>query len=358
MRHRPIAGLVLAVATGSTAYIAAFTAAALAAREITGRPEFSGLPSAVGVAATAAAIGLLSVVMARRGRRPGLLVGYLTAVAGACAAVAAYGLASLPLLLAASALVGFGQAAMQLSRYAAADLVEPEGRPLAVGAVVWGSTAGAVIGPNLLGPAGSWAEGLGRSALEGGFAVVVVGFVASLLVTLVAGPAKAIADAAPSVAPGASRAHADPIEDPLPEGPDPTATLRGGALARLLAPTAVRVAVIGLLAAQGIMVHVMTMTPVHVRDGGGSLAAVGGIISAHTLGMFALSPLSGRLVARFGPLAVTRLGFGLLAVAGVAAAAAPHDGLVVLGLGLFLLGFGWNLVFVAASSILAADADS
>jgi MFS family permease len=182
-RPSGIAPFVASTALGSTAYIAAFTAAALAAREITGRAELSGLPSALGTIGTAAAIGLLSAIMAGRGRRPGLLLGYAIAVGGAAGSVAAIALTSFPLLLLGSVAVGFGNAAVQLSRYAAADLLSPARRAAAVGTVVWGSTAGAVLGPNLVGPAGSVADTLGRPALEGGMTVTALGFMLALLVT-------------------------------------------------------------------------------------------------------------------------------------------------------------------------------
>ncbi|HSM38953.1 MAG TPA: hypothetical protein VK838_06425, partial [Candidatus Limnocylindrales bacterium] len=71
-------------------------------------------------------------------------------------------------------------------------------------------------------------------------------------------------------------------------------------------------------------------------------------------GMFALSPVSGRLTDRFGGVPVIMAGFGLLAVAGAMAAAVPQEGGTILMLPLFLLGFGWNMTFVAGSSLLAS----
>jgi len=158
---------VLAVAFGSTAYIASFTAGALVAREITGSAQLSGLPSALGTVGTAVAIAVLTGAMGRWGRRAGLIAGLASAVAGAALMVVAVALASFPLLLAGSVAVGFGNAALQLSRYAASDLVAPERRAAAVGIVVWGNTVGAVLGPNLLQPAAAVA-GIRRRPLARG----------------------------------------------------------------------------------------------------------------------------------------------------------------------------------------------
>ena len=354
-----LAPYVVSTALGSTAYIASFAVATLAAREITGDAQLAGLPSALGTIGTAAAIGLLSALMARRGRRPGLLAGYLAAIAGAVTSLVAVAVASFPLLLAGSVAIGFGNAALQLSRYAAADLAAPERRASVVGTVIWGSTAGAILGPNLLQPAGSLAAVAGRPALEGGMAVTVLGFLLTLLVTLrwvrTAGTPTGAREEV--VAPGlGATTPAAGIPEPVavPEAPVPVPA-RNGRLA-LLAPVRVRVALIGLVAGQVVMVLIMAMTPVHVHDMGEPLATVGFVISAHTLGMFALSPLSGRLVGRFGALPVMVAGFGVLLLSAVLAAVARQPDIPLLALALFLLGYGWNLGFVAGSSLLTSGA--
>jgi MFS family permease len=324
-----LAPYVAATALGSTAYIASFTVAALAAGQITGNASLAGLPSALGTIGTAVAVGLLSALMARRGRRPGLLAGYAVAIAGAAASLAAIAAGQFPLLLAGSIAIGFGNGALQLSRYAAADLAPPARRAAAVGTVVWGSTAGAILGPNLLQPAGAAAEALGHPALQGGMAITLVGFALTLLVT-------------------ATWVRTAPA-------PERTTGRRTGWSLAVLSPIRVRVAVIGLVAAQVVMVLIMTMTPVHVHDMGEPLVTVGFVISAHTLGMFALSPVSGRLVGRFGAVPVMAAGFAVLFLSAVLAAAA-ETGIPVLSLALFLLGYGWNLSFVAGSSLLAGGA--
>jgi MFS family permease len=101
------------------------------------------------------------------------------------------------------------------------------------------------------------------------------------------------------------------------------------------------------------MVVIMTMTPLHIIEHGGDLAAVGIVLSAHTLGMFALSPISGRLTDRFGSIRTILGGTAVLATAALLAAAAPAEGGLVLLLALFLLGWGWNLGFVAGSAMLS-----
>jgi MFS family permease len=114
----------------------------------------------------------------------------------------------------------------------------------------------------------------------------------------------------------------------------------------------VLVALVTLVAGQVVMVLIMTMTPIHLIDHGHGLATVGLVLSAHTFGMFALSPISGRLTDRFGSPAIIAAGLATLGVAALLAALAPPDGGVLLTLALFLLGYGWNLGFVAGSALL------
>jgi MFS family permease len=114
----------------------------------------------------------------------------------------------------------------------------------------------------------------------------------------------------------------------------------------------VLMALVTLVAGQVVMVLIMTMTPIHLIDHGHGLETVGFVLSAHTFGMFALSPISGRLTDRFGSIAIIAAGLTTLAVAAILAAVAPPDGGLVLTLALFLLGYGWNLGFVAGSALL------
>ena len=103
------------------------------------------------------------------------------------------------------------------------------------------------------------------------------------------------------------------------------------------------------------MVLIMTMTPLHMTEHGHDLAAVGIVISGHTFGMFGLSPISGRLADRFGSVPVILAGLAVTGASAVLAAVAPPDGGILLFIALFLLGYGWNLGYVAGSALLTQD---
>lgn len=337
-RSRALGTYFTAAALTSIAYIATFTVASLAAPEITGSAGSSGWPSAVAVAGTALAASLLSSVMARRGRRAGIVLGISIAVVGGVLAVVAVMAGSLPLLLVSSALVGFGNAAMNLSRYAAADLFPVDRRAGALGFVVWGSTIGAVVGPNLVAPAGAVAPSLELLPLAGGFGMAFVFLLAALAVALL-GPRAPI------------QPHLDEPTRAVGERPSSQRRLLGELVRR---PQG-RTALVALVTSQLVMTLIMTMTPYHLHAEGHGLETVGLVISAHTFGMFAFSPLSGRLTDRFGANAMVLAGFSVLAAAGLLAAVNPDSG-TGLAIPMFLLGVGWNLGFVAGSSLLASEA--
>ena len=99
----------------------------------------------------------------------------------------------------------------------------------------------------------------------------------------------------------------------------------------------------------------MTMTPPQLHHHGQGLDVIGWILSAHMIGMFALAPVSGRIADRWGGRVTIYLGIGTLVIAATTAVAAPTAHTSGLPLALFLLGYGWNLVFVGGSSMLSRD---
>ena len=336
LRRRTVAALVAGVALGSTGHIAAVTVATIVATHIAGgTTALSGAPSATVVLGAAAGASSLSWLMVRRGRRFGLAAGYFVSVIGALVATLAVVTMSLPMLLIGTVLIGFGNASNQLSRYVAADLATPDRRASAIGIVVWGATIGAVAGPNLAAPAGQVALALGLPELAGPYLVpiVFVGAASLLSFALLRPDPYELADS--------SSRHDE-------QGDRSVAV----SLASVLARPSVPVAIVALVAGQFVMVLIMTMTPLHMAEHGHDLTAVGVVISGHTFGMFGLSPISGRLTDRYGSVPVILGGLAVVAVASVLAAVAPPDGGAVLFLALFLLGYGWNLGYVAGSALL------
>lgn len=334
-RRRAGRTLIAGAAFGSIGNIAAVTIATIAARELAGSTTLAGAPGAAIVGGTALGSAMIGWLAARRGRRPALAAGYGLGVLGAAVATAAVLVESFPLLLVGTFFIGFGNSSNQASRYAAADLVTPERRATAISTVVWAATIGAVIGPNLVPVAGGIMTSVGLPEIAGAYLVPVVFVGAAALLThiLLRPDPFEIAHASSLV--GADAAASDAL---------------AGILRRPIVISALAALVIG----QAVMTLIMTMTPLHMVASGLDLAAVGVVISAHTLGMFALAPVSGRLADRHGPVRVIFLGTAVLAAGSALAAAAPPTQQAVLLVALFLLGWGWNLGFVAGSALLTS----
>lgn len=334
LRRRTVWSLLGGVALGSTGHIAAVTVATIVAKDLGGSASLAGTPAAAVVFGAALGATTLSWVMSRTGRRLGLAGGYLVGVVGALVAVSAIVGRSLPGLLVGSVLIGFGNSANTLSRYAAADLYPAARRARALSTVVWGATVGAVIGPNLVGPSGDVAMSVGLPMNAGPYLVpvILVGFAAIASFVLLRPDPYDLADH-----------HARGLVEHGPAAP----------LAEILRRPAVLVSIVALIVGQFVMVLIMTMTPLHMTDHGHDLPAVGLVLSAHTFGMYALSPASGRLADRFGSARVIYAGLSILAVSGVLAAIAPVEDDRLLLLALFLLGWGWNLGYVAGSALLS-----
>jgi MFS family permease len=232
--------------------------------------------------------------------------------------------------------IGFGNTSNQLSRYAAADMVAPARRASAIGTVVWAATIGSVVGPSLVPFASDLAAAAGLPGLAGPYLVpvVFVGLAALLSYLFLRPDPYELAD---------ESTRADPDAAPI----------EAGRIADIIRRPGVAAAIVALVVGQFVMVLIMTMTPLHMTEHGHGLGAVGLVLSGHTLGMFALSPLSGRLTDRFGPVRTIFLGMAVNGASALMAAGAPPDGGAILFLALFLLGLGWNFGFVAGSALLS-----
>jgi MFS family permease len=325
--------LFASVALGTTGYLAAVSVSTLAARAITGSPLLAGSPSAVAVIGTALGSSLISADAVRAGRRRGMVTGYALGAFGAAVAAFATFTGSLLLLLTGLFVLGFGQASSQLARYAAAEVTASSGRGSAVATIVWAGTIGAVVGPSLLDTAGSIAASWNTATYLGGYLIAAVFMGLAFCLQLVA-------FRPPSITAGSAR-----------EARTSWAATAGG-----LRDPRIQVGMILLVFGQVVMVLIMTGTPIHIEDGGGGLDLVGFVISAHTLGMFAFSPITGRLVDALGAHKMLVASVVVLGTSAVISATAPGDRTWQLTTGLLLLGIGWNMGFVAGSSIMSSHA--
>ena len=304
-----------------------------------------------GLAQSAAVMGaaLLAVpatrIVQRHGRGPSLAAAYLTAALGGSMVVAAAMTRSVSLLFAGYILFGGATTASLQARYAAVDLAPRELYSRHLSLIVWATTVGGVLGPNLASVAGTTLGRYGIPTLAAPFvfSIVLFTFVATLLfVWLRPDPLR--------VAQRAARSNNEMT---------PKATSNAGmraALAAVLANQDSRLGVGAAAAGHVVMVAVMAMTPVHIRAAShapeDTLRIVGIVLSLHVAGMYAFSPVMGWLADRVGRRQVILGGIALLLAACAAAGTAGHDS-TRLAIGLVLLGLGWSATMVAGSSLLS-----
>jgi MFS family permease len=333
---RKITGILfLSQGLSSAGFIAAFTVNALVAVDLTGRAAMAGVPGALYVTGQACGALLWGFTMERIGRRGGLALGQILGVLGSAVAMAAVVQRSFGWFLLGLMFAGLARSAVDLGRFAAAEVHRPAGRGRAIATVVLGSTVGAIGGPLLVGPTGRLAREAGLPELAGPYGVGFVGLLlAALLIFWGLRP------------------------DPRDLGRAlarrfPDAGLRRAArpLREILRQPGVVVAMGSVVFAQLVMMVPMSITSVHMTSHRHPLTAVSVVIAAHTLGMFAFSLLSGRLTDRWGRGPVIVLGSAISLASCLLAS--PSVRLLPLVAALFLLGLGWNLAYVAGSTLLA-----
>ena len=369
-QRRILTVLVLAQLLAGAGLAAGITVGALLAEDLLGGPGLSGLPSALftgGSALAAIAVGKLSQA---RGRRPGLAAGFAVGALGALGIVAATALESLPLLFASFVIYGSGTATNLQARYAGADLATDATRARSLSYVLLGTTAGAVAGPNLVGPTGGVAEALGLAPLAGPFLLAAAAYGgAALVISLLLRPdpllearRMEIAAAEAALTSSSSSLSSSPPSSLSSSSPSPAAAAADGAEQPAVAPVPTRIwtadvitGVVVMALTQFVMVGLMTMTPVHMRAHDHTVTVVGVVISLHVAAMFLPAPLSGLLVDKFGTRAVAvSAGLVLLAAGGLAALAPPQSTALV-ALALILLGLGWSLGLVAGTTVLTTS---
>ncbi|WP_394249348.1 MFS transporter [Arthrobacter pityocampae] len=339
-QRRVLRVLVSAQVLGGLGAGATLSLGALLAAETSGSSAWSGMAATMATLGAAAAAVPLAALAQRRGRRVSLATGAVVSGVGALLAIAAASLSAFPLLLLALMLLGVGSATGLQARFAATDLATESTRGRSLALVVWSTTIGAVLGPNLFEPGAAVALVLGIPPLSGGF------------VFSAAAQAGAAAVYALGLRPDPLLTALAEQEAARPVSSAPPERRRG---LRVLAenPTA-RFAVVIIAVSHAAMVSLMSMTPVHLHDHGAGLSVVGLTISLHVAGMYALSPVFGWIADRFGKTQGILCGQVLLLLALVTAwRGAESEAWVTTSL--VLLGLGWSACVVSASALLAGS---
>ena len=240
-------------------------------------------------------------------------------IAGALLSCYAILIGSFWLFCAATLPLGVFQSTAQFYRFAATDVASPEYRPRAI----------------------SWALGGG---LAGALLISVV--VSATKDLLVLNAACFIASAA-AIALGLVAVEFIRIPVPAPQGE----TGSGRPLFEIVLKPKFLAALATGAVSYGMMVLVMTATPLAMQTCGFSLDQSADAIRWHVVAMYLPSFFAGALIARFGREWIALIGLALLIVCGAIALAGIDLANFIAAM--VMLGFGWNLSYVSATALVS-----
>ena len=292
--------------------------------------------SVLGAAALALPLARLTQI---GGRRLALSMGLILGVIGSLLVISGGLNKNLYLILLGTFLVGAASASGYQARFAAIDLATSQRSSQQLSFVVWGSTIGAVAGPNLMQPSGDLARKLGFPELVGPY------FISAITLTLAAAVILIFLRPDPYLtANKLSSEKQKQITNKL-------------ALKHILSNKLARFAIAAMTVGHVAMVSVMVMTPIHMAHVDVTLRIIGIVISIHVLGMYAFSPVVGLVSDRIGGVATIKIGLATLLISSVIAGTSPAGDAIRLGVGLFLLGLGWSCTLIAGSTLLSQSVE-
>ncbi|CAG7609493.1 Riboflavin transporter RfnT [Paenibacillus solanacearum] len=324
---------------GGAGLAAGITVGALLAQDMLGKDSYTGLPTALFTLGSAAAALIVGRLSQRLGRRTGLAAGFLAGGLGAVGVVLASVFHNIALLCVSLLVYGAGTATNLQARYAGTDLALPTKRAKAISIAMVFTTFGAVAGPNLVTITGRLAASMGAPALSGPFMLAAAAYILAGLVLLIflrPDPlivAKAIAE----VEHINDRQKKEQQRDTLEASVNKRGIIVGASV---------------MVLTQIVMIAIMTMTPVHMKHHGHGLGEVGVVIGIHVAAMYLPSLLTGVLVDKYGRLPMSYASGVTLLLAGLLAAFAPGESMVLLVLALALLGLGWNFGLISGTAAI------
>ena len=339
LQHKVVRTLATAQVLSGVGVAGTVAAGSLLVSSITNSETLAGLAQTSAVLGAAALALPLARLTGRGGRRLALSVGYTAGVIGSLLAILGGSQRNIFLMLMGTFLVGAAAAAGYQARFAAIDLATDQSRAKQLSFVVWGSTIGAVTGPNLMQPSGNLAENLGLPRLVGPYLISAVTLaLAAVVIAIFLRPDPYLVANRESL----KQKHKGSTKKAL-------AHIRNNPKALF--------AILSIAIGHVAMVSVMVMTPVHMAHVDVTLTIIGLVISIHVLGMYAFSPLVGALSDRFGRVRVIQIGAITLLLSTVISGFARADDAYTLGLGLFLLGLGWSCTLIAGSAFLSESVE-
>lgn len=319
----------------SAAFIASFTLMPIVAARLFGADSVAGVPSTIILLGRGGMAYPTGWLMDKYGRRPALVLGYFLATVGMVLAAFSVVWGSFWGFCVGAALLGMGRAGSEQTRYTVAEVYHSQHRAKIIGLIVFAGTIGAVVGPQLVPFGSTVAERLGLDGQSGPYMLSAVMLALGMVVLW-------------------GFLRPDPLHlSRLIDEEEGAAqvVLSQRPLSEIFAGSLVRLAVLAMVVGQLVMTVLMVITPLHMSHQDHSVTSISWVITSHTMGMFALSSVTGWLIDRTGRVTMVLTGGAVLVLAAVMTVLLQS--VFMLALALFLLGLGWNFTFIAGSSLLA-----
>ncbi|MCM3654444.1 MFS transporter [Metabacillus litoralis] len=327
---------------GGAGLAAGITVGALLAQQMLGTDAFAGLPSALFTLGSAGAALFVGGLTQRYGRRTGLTAGFMIGGLGAIGVIIAAIINSVFLLFASLFVYGAGTATNLQARYAGTDLANSKQRATAISITMVFTTFGAVAGPNLVNVMGDFALSIGVPSLAGPFILSAAAYILAGLVLFIMLRPDPLVVARTIEASNQEHDHKERSEDT-----DQIENKKGIIVGATI-----------MVLTQIVMVAIMTMTPVHMRHHGHGLGEIGLVIGFHIGAMYLPSLVTGVLVDKLGRTAIAIASGITLLLAGLIAAIAPGDSMILLIIALSLLGLGWNFGLISGTALIVDSTET
>lgn len=338
---RATIALMLTQASASAGFLTSTTVNAAIMVRLSGQESLAGVPQTLILLGAALAAYFAGRMTLRIGRKTLLQMGTVIGVLGGLIAGAGVITTTLWLFVSGLLMLGMSRGSLDQGRYAVAGITPPAKRASALSMVVWGGTVGAVLGPLLVAPSGKIAASFGVTPFAGApfVTAALVGLAGLLIFLLLRGvDLRALAQAIDAKF-GAPTAV-----------PSTQTTSKKGLSAPVFAVPAARAAMITMACAQAAMQLMMAIISVYMLKNGHELEEVGIVITAHVLGMYALSPLVGRLADRIGRKPTAVIGVFVLAASCVLTPLFLFTPWIMFCE--FGVGFGWCLCYISGGAML------
>jgi len=303
-----------------TGNVVLISTAALLGLGLSARPALATLPVAVYFLAIMLTTIPASFLMQRIGRRLGFALGALIGTVGSGLAAFAVTGRSFALFCAGAGLLGVFNGFGNYYRFAAAEASTDDYRSRAISYVMAGGVVAAFAGANLA----NWTRNLFEGVEFAGSYMALIGICGFAVVI--------------SLLLGLGKPSAEEFAD------------TGRPLLTIASQPDFVVAALGAMLGFGIMVLLMTATPLAMKTHFHTFGETAFVIQWHVLGMFAPAFFTGHLIRRFGVLNIMFAG-SLLAGFSVAVNMMGTQ-VINFWLALVALGVAWNFLFVGGTTLL------